>query len=471
MIPSIRTFLLINLLLSVTLITSFAVIGNLFLEHREVQKHLDAQLAMRALTISAFANHEIPDKQEISSLQAELNTTPSKLREIFDADDTFASYENVQFVVWNSQGKLLLHTSQAPVPDYERLPTGFSDQWMKGEPWRVYVLRDPKTNNTVLVGEKYELREELESKITQNSVIIMLVSYPFLALMIWVVVGRGLASLKRLTYEISHREANYLAPVETEPVPNEIKPVVAELNRLLYRLRDAFEREKRFAADAAHELRTPLAALKTQAQVALKATSEIERDTALRKVLASVDRSTHVVQQLLTLSRMVPEALSNEFLYFDLARQATEMIADMVPEALMKGTEIEFISTATNPIVNGIPTTINILVRNLVDNAIRYTPEGSQIKVYVEDDEDNVYLRIVDNGPGIPEELRERVFERFFRVLGTKPTGSGLGLGIVQQIAEIHHAMVTMGTPESGVGLEVKLAFPRAKIEENIIEV
>jgi two-component system sensor histidine kinase QseC len=464
MTPSIRTFLLINLLLSITLITSLAIIGNLFLEHKDLQKHLNAQLTVGALTIQAFVSDGINDRN-LPIIQKEINSLP-KIAEAYYVDDhkkIFSpTYELIQFQIWDKNGNLVLNSITAPKQALSTGKPGFSTKWIEGQLWHVFTSIDKASGIRVDVAERSDFREELEGRVTQDSILIMLITYPFLGLLIWIIVGRGLDSIKQVTQEIRHRIPSYLQPVDLEAVPTEIKPLIDELNKLFKRLQEAFEREKRFAADAAHELKTPLAALRAQTQVALRATDEKEMREALAKVCLGVDRSSHVIQQLLTLGRMVPQATIKEFEKVDIAKQAREVIAELAPSALEKNTDIELIADDKSFIM-GYPMAIGILIRNLVDNAIRYTPEGSLVKVAIYTEDKNVYLKVTDNGYGIPEELRGRVFERFFRVLGNKSTGSGLGLGIVQQIIEIHDAKITLGAPEVGRGLEVTVIFSKAE--------
>lgn len=463
MTPSIRTFLLINLLLSITLITSLAIIGNLFLEHKDLQKHLNAQLTVGALTIGAFVSDDL-NKRDLSIIQREINNIPREAEAFYENDHKIIfspTYELIQFQIWDKKGNLVLSSSTAPKQALSNGKPGFSAKWIDGQLWHVFTTIDNDSGARVDVAERSDFREELEGRVTQDSIFIMMITYPFLGLLIWIIVGRGLDSIKQVTNEIRQRVPSYLEPVDLEPVPTEIKPLIDELNKLFKRLREAFEREKRFAADAAHELRTPLAALKAQAQVALKATNEIEMRNALTKVLLGVDRSTHVIQQLLTLSRMVPQATIKEFEPVDIVKQAKEIIADLAPAALAKNTEIELIAPEANLVVMGYPTAISILIRNLVDNAIRYTPNGSMVKVLIYSENCLLFFRVTDNGPGIPKELHNRVFERFFRVLGNKTTGSGLGLGIVQQIAELHEAKIYLSAPEVGTGLQVTVIFSK----------
>lgn len=465
MTPSIRTFLLINLLLSITLITSLAIIGNLFLEHKDLQKHLNAQLTVGALTIAAFVSDDL-SKRNISVIQREINKLPQVAEAYYENDHKkifSPTYELIQFQIWDKSGNLVLSSSTAPKQPLSKGTPGFSTKWIDGQLWHVFTTIDKVSGSKVDVAERSDFREELEGRVTQDSIFIMLITYPFLGLLIWIIVGRGLDSIKQVTNEIRQRVPSYLEPVDLEGVPTEIKPLIDELNKMFKRLREAFEREKRFAADAAHELRTPLAALKAQTQVALKASSEKDMRESLGKVLVGVDRSSHVVQQLLTLSRMVPQATIKEFQEVNVVKEAKEVIADLAPSALDKNTEIELIATAEDATIMGYPTAISILIRNLVDNAIRYTPHGSLVQVSIDEEKDKLILKVSDNGPGIPSELHGRVFERFFRVLGNKSTGSGLGLGIVQQIVEIHDAEITLSSPPVGTGLEVKIVFSKYK--------
>jgi two-component system, OmpR family, sensor histidine kinase QseC len=465
MIPSIRTFLLINLLLSITLITSLAITGNLFLEHQDLQKDLNAQLTMSALTIQAFVSGDL-SKRDLKVIQKKINALPS-IAEKYHKDDQSKSafspaYELIQFQIWDKNDKLVLNSRTAPKEHLSNGKTGFSTKWIDGQLWHVFTTVDAESGIRVDVAERSDFREQLEGRVTQDSILIMLITYPFLGLLIWIIVGRGLDSIRQVTREIRQRAPSYLQAVDLEAVPAEIKPLIDELNKLFKRLREAFEREKRFAADAAHELRTPLAALRAQSQVALKASNETEMREALAKVISGVDRSAHVVQQLLTLSRMVPQATIKEFEPVNVAREAKEVIANLAPVALDKNIEIELITTPDiDTTIMSYPTAISILIRNLVDNAIRYTPPGSLVKVCVCSEHNLVVLKVIDNGPGIPEELRERVFERFFRVLENKSVGSGLGLAIVQQIVEIHDAQIVLAAPKIGSGLEVIVSFPK----------
>lgn len=463
MTPSIRTFLLINLLLSVTLITSLAIIGNLFLAHKDIQTQLDADLLRSAYRIQAFFSDDIQERN-LKTVQANLDKAMNPTLQLennkLHVQAAKDAEQNMEFQIWH-RNKLVLHSPNSPTKPLSGGKTGLTTAWINGQSWRVNTVYNKKSQLTIMVSERLHFRQKLENQLTQDSIFIMLITYPFLGFLIWIIVGRGLDPLKKVAEEVKHRAPTYLKPVDLEAVPAEIEPLVSELNHLFKRLLDAFDREKRFTADAAHELKTPLAALNTQVQVALRAESPEARNQALLKVLSGVNRSTHVVQQLLTLSRMDPEATIQNPVPIDLSKQATDVAALLAPEAIAKNIDLELITPEKKVIILGNATAINILMRNLVDNAIRYSKENSFIKLVIQESANKIIFSVIDNGPGIPEELRERVFERFYRIPGTKVSGSGLGLGIVYQIAKLHQAKLELLTPPNGVGLEVRVTFPK----------
>jgi two-component system sensor histidine kinase QseC len=466
MTPSIRTFLLINLFLSVTLITSLAIIGNLVLSHKDIQKQLDTQLVHTAVSMQALLSLELAES-DLNTIQKNLALTRNQflvpmrpsLNIPIPPEKNNSQYFLIEFQVWEN-GHLILRSPGAPSQAFTDGSPGLSDATIHKASWRVYTTSDPNSHYVLMVAEHTNYRQALENRLTQDSIYIMLLSYPFLAVLIWFIVGKALHILKKVTEEVSHRAPSYLEPFDLREVPSEIIPLVEALNHLFGRLKDAFEREKRFTGDAAHELKTPLAAISAQAQAAICSIPESQREV-MYKILAGVNRSNHVIQQLLTLSRMVPEATTHDMTMVKLAREVTDIAAMLAPEAIQKNIELEFLAPDSNSVIKGNATAIGILIRNLIDNAIRYTPEGGWVKINIEETPHKVLLTVTDNGPGIPPELRSRVFERFYRIIGNKSTGSGLGLGIVQQIAKLHHAEVLLLTPESGTGLEVQVIFPK----------
>lgn len=449
MIKSIRYFLLISLLISITLASAINGIGNYLLDEQVVQPYLDAQLVRFSSLIVILYEHTTPNSPIRSEIvNYLLNKQP-------------IAGQKFMFQVWDKNGTLVMHSPTLIDLNLKNVDPGFSDHVMKDDDWRIYSVNDQKNGVKVVVAELYNLRRELADDIARSNANILLITYPVFGILVWVIISFALRSVSRVTTEISNRASTFLEPVQLREIPIEIKPLVAELNQLFIRLKLAFERNKRFAADAAHELRTPLAALKTHVQVALKTENEQDRRKALQKVIESVDRSSHVVAQLLTLSRLGEEEALVDVKPVDLHKLATEIIAYLAPHALEKNIEIELYPPPAYPIVLGNDTAIGILIRNVVDNAIRYTPGGGEVKIAIVEENDTVILRTIDTGTGIPPELRERVFERFYRILGTKASGSGLGLAIVTQIAALHHAKIKLSTPANGIGLQFDVAFPK----------
>lgn len=449
MIRSIRYFLLISLLLSITIASAINGIGNYLLDEQVIQPFLDGQLIRVASLIDILSQSTFKNTEMRNELLNFLRTSQPITKQKFF------------FQVWAKDGGLIMSSSEPFKISLRDSPMGFSDQMIQGDHWRIYTFFDQRLQAKIIVAELYNLRRQLADDIARSNANILLITYPVFGLLVWFIISLALRSITRVTSEISNRASTYLEPVQLTEIPVEIKPLVAELNQLFIRLKLAFERNKRFAADAAHELRTPLAALKTHVQVALNSHDETDRNKALLKVIESVDRSSHVVAQLLVLSRLGEEETLTDVKPLDLHKLATEIIAYLAPHALEKNIEIELSPPPTHCIVLGNDTALGILIRNIVDNAIRYTPPEGEVKVEILNIEDLIIFRVCDTGTGIPLELRERVFERFYRILGTKATGSGLGLAIVNQIANLHRANIQLSTPANGRGLQFDVAFPQ----------
>jgi len=244
-----------------------------------------------------------------------------------------------------------------------------------------------------------------------------------------------------------------------QDVPAEVRPLVESLNRLFGRVAASIETERRFTADAAHELRTPLAALRGQAQVARAATDGDERRRALDQVIAACDRAAHLVDQLLTAARVDPVTASARFVECDLAAIARAVVGELAPGALEKGVELECEAQAAVPL-RADPGMLAILLRNLVDNAVRYSPAGTTVRVQVRCEGTSAVVAVNDEGPGVPADEREHVWQRFYRIPGTAGAGSGLGLSIVARIAELHAGIVRLEDGTGGRGLRVVAAFP-----------
>lgn len=409
----------------------------------EIDKLFDAQLAESAQVLLGTASHELHEQIERGDDQvAVLHEYEQKLA----------------FQVWNNNN-LLLRSTAAPVKALTDAKSGYSEIKVNNEAWRALVRWDAQHEFMIQVAEPMSGREHLARHITLKMLLPTFIVLPVLALLIWLGVGAGLRPLQKLKQEVKQRAANRLEPVAMAGVPEEVAPLTQALNELFARLQQAFESERRFTADAAHELRTPLAALKIQAQVALRSTDEAERHRALENVLRGTDRAARLVEQLLTLARVDPETAVAGYRQVDLRTLATNVMVDIEPLAHAKQIEMVFEEKQGSndaSSVRGDEVQLGLLLRNLIDNAIRYTPVGGRVSVGI-NTMDGVALEVRDSGPGIPEAERDQVQQRFYRIAGTGEEGSGLGLSIVRRIAELHGARLTLSDNNSSGGLLAKV--------------
>jgi len=437
---SIKRRLLVVLLLT----TLLAWVATLLLSYRdtrhELEELLDAHLAQSASLLIAQIGHEVDD----------IDTE--------HAPQLHRYGRKVAFQVWEKGTRLVLHSASAPNVPLSTRREGFSDSAIDGKGWRVFSAWDESQNFLVQVGERREARDDLAQTIAEHLLWPLLVTLPVLGLLIWFGVAGGLRPLKTLSSQVAERRPENLAPLESAAVPAEVLPLVEGINRLFARVRDSLDNERRFTADAAHELRTPLAAIKTQAQVARAATADDERRRALDNVLLGCDRAAHLVEQLLTLARLEPEHISHRD-QCDLRALAAAVVAELAPAAIKKNIELQ-LAEGTEVRAPCEPTLVGILMRNLIDNAIRYSPPGSVVRAMTASTADGVVFSVVDQGPGIPAEARALVWERFYRALGTDESGSGLGLSIVQRIADLHGATAALSQGDAGMGLRVTVTFP-----------
>ncbi|HZM36800.1 MAG TPA: ATP-binding protein [Burkholderiales bacterium] len=303
-------------------------------------------------------------------------------------------------------------------------------------------------------SEARHAREEIVEALGESLVWPLAAALPALALAIWLGVGSGLRPLRELRDQLAQRSPTDLAPVESARTPAEIEPLVAELNRLLGRIGETLQRERRLTADAAHELRTPLAVLSTQAQVARRATSDTARDEALDALAAGAERAARLIEQMLTLARLESGQPQGAMQRVELRALAREVAAELAPRALHKHIELA-LEEGPPTEVSGHPGLLTVLLRNLVDNAVRYTPAGGSVWVGVRAP---ATLEVRDSGPGVPAAELPRLGERFHRLAPQGEAGSGLGLSIVLRIAELHGAHVRFGNATEG-GLAATVSF------------
>ena len=368
----------------------------------------------------------------------------------------------VAFQVFHD-GRLVLRSANAPTQPMvtgATQPQGFSTVRLQERDWRVFATRGAERDVQVYVGELVGSRGSILGAVLQGALWPLLAGLPLLALLTGWAVHRGLAPLRQLRGALVQRGPEALQPLEIRDAPTEIAPVVEALNALFARIAELLASERRFTADAAHELRTPIAAIRAHAQVALGETDDALRAQALRRTLEGCDRATHLVEQLLMLSRL--DALpADSHARVDLAAAARHAVAALAPAAMAKEQILALEAPQPCP-VRGHEALLGALVRNLVDNAVRYTPAGSQVLVTVQRVGALVELRVEDSGPGLSDADTARLGERFFRVTGTGESGSGLGWSIVRRIAQVHGAHVQVGRSAALGGLAVDVRLPAA---------
>jgi signal transduction histidine kinase len=360
--------------------------------------------------------------------------------------------------IWDPFGARI-YLSRPGLPLINRAVLGYSDLDLRGEIWRAYGLQT--SDGVIQIAQPVRVRQVLARGAALRVVIPLLLLLPLLAAaIVWVIRG-SLSPLRRIVADVQRRDVHTLAPIAAIPVPQEIAPLIDALNRLLQRLQAAFLTQRAFVADAAHELRSPLTAVRLQLQLLDRAPDEPARLEARTALGAAVERAIHLVEQLLTLARNEPRASGDELTAVVLDAAAAEGIADSHAVAVARGIDLS-LAAASGVLIRGDLEALRVLVRNLVDNAVRHTPQGGRVQVRVRQAGDAVLLEVIDTGPGIPAADRERAFDRFYRRASAPEGGSGLGLAIVRAIAERHGAEVDLSDAAGG-GLHVTVRFPRLR--------
>jgi two-component system OmpR family sensor kinase len=366
-------------------------------------------------------------------------------------------HEEIEVQVWSADGRLVF--TSGPMADMPRFKGfGLRSISFNGKGWRIFS--EGNANRYIQISQPHAVRNELAAGMALRTLTPFMILIPILALLIWLVVGRSLAPIHLLAHEVSQRSPDALDPLPDHAYPPELQPILRELNTLLDRLAHAFATQRAFVADAAHELRTPLAALKLQLQLVEREHDPAEAAAGFRKLHERLNRATHLVQQLLTLARHERHATRPQHKPIDLQELAVSTVSDHAPQAENKGVDLGVMpyTNGAAPRILGDESSLRIMLGNLVDNATRYTQVNGRVDVSVGVAEDgSPLLRVADNGPGIPEEDRGRVFDRFYRREGTGQSGSGLGLFIARTIADQHEADILLGqTGEHGLTVTVR---------------
>ncbi|MCB2020047.1 MAG: sensor histidine kinase N-terminal domain-containing protein [Burkholderiaceae bacterium] len=392
-------------------------------------------------------------RQMALSLRDQGEIAPAQASALADADFDFV----VQ--IWSVDGRAIYASRR-----HDELPAravlGLADISVRGKTWRSFSVATP--NRVIQVAQPLQIRQRLAAEAAFRSVMPLLAVAPLMAIAVWWLVTLAFRPLQRVATGVRSRDAESLAPLPLADLPDEVTPLVQALNALLQRLDASFGAQRAFVSDAAHELRSPLTALRLQIGQLRRSPDAAAREAALEALSAGVERAVRLVEQLLTLARSEPGARQDKFEAIELGELVRQAVADTVPYAASRGTELE-LDAQEGVMLQGDPVGLTALARNLADNAVRYAPSASHVQIRVAMDGGKPTLRVDDAGPGIPPADRERVFDRFYRREadgeGEAAQGTGLGLAIVKRVAERHGASVTLGdSPLGGLRVEVRFA-------------
>lgn len=444
--------------MSVFALTSvlLGVVGVISANH-EVEELFDARIAQQARLLIHLAREDIEDEREVPVF-----VYPNAITnyEDYELSEIGHHYESkIYFRIWRND-KVIMATDSQDIEPQVTEDNGFGYAENGQYRWRTFVLDKPSSNNDsfrIVVAERLDVRAEMVTEIILNSMLPEIIGWPLLAFLVWFAVSVGLEPLKQLADRISLIEASQLKPVSIDNVPSELAPVQQALNTLLHEIDDLMAREKRWIADAAHELRTPLAILKLHAQNAESAVSEEERQSALVQLKNGVDRSTRIVAQLLSYARIESQLQESQHTSLDVMKVTRRIVADLYPMVWDKQITMEIDETA-----NEIPLSIEenhleVILQNLISNAVKFTPAGGTISIAWKATSEQVELLFKDSGCGVTEDEMTRLAERFYR--GSDHSGAGLGLSIVATLVNHYRANLSF-TSNVPHGLVVQISFP-----------
>ncbi len=459
--------------LTILLLTIIFFVGSLTISLsyvdavHEINEVFDAQLAQSARILQAQLANDLTDLNDISIKK--LNSYEPELTIPFKPDSNNGNtaeheYERkIGFQVWGNSKNLIFNTQSVGTTALSSKSLtpgvmGFSISNQDSHQWQVFSIWEKNNRYVLQVAESLDIRQELVSNISRRLILPYLISIPLLAVLIWYAIGRGLKPLHAVTKEVQNRRPDNLNPINLENIPEEVLPLTNSLNDLFTQLQNAFEKEKQFTNDAAHELRTPLAALKTHTQVAINETNTDKINHSLNNILNGVERASHLIDQMLTMARLSPteQQESNKEL-ISLFKCAEEVSAELSREATNKNIELTLENTYEQEVTN-LKIPLSILLRNVIHNAIHYTPDGGKINILIDSENDRPMITVIDTGPGISKDQLTRVFDRFYRVLGRKQDGCGLGLAIAKQCAIHLNATIELSN-RNQTGLKVLIRF------------
>lgn len=358
---------------------------------------------------------------------------------------------------WDQQGRLL-YASPAARALPRAAGDGFSAVRVDGHGWRLFGAH--QAGRFVQVSQPRSVREALAGRMVLHVMLPLTIFIPILGILIYLIVGRALRPLERMAQAVAGRSPHALQPLELDGLSPDVRPVLVALNGLLAKIEQAMVAQRDFVADAAHELRSPLTALKLQLQLAERAGGDAARAAAFAKLHERLDRASHLVRQLLTLARHEPGPAAPRFSAVDLHQLAQRAVADHSTYADSKTIDLGVEARSASVMIEGDAEGLGVLLNNLVDNALRYTQQGGQVDVLAGVVRGRAILQVRDNGPGVPVPARGRLFDRFYRPDGNVVWGCGLGMAIVKNVADAHKAEIALGEGEAGVGFRITVSFP-----------
>jgi two-component system, OmpR family, sensor histidine kinase QseC len=418
----------------------------------------DARLAEAAHTIASIIQQAGIDS---FAGHAGIVVPVRKKTEVLQAGDIPTNESVVGFQVFDRNGKLVLGTvnlmTLPPTPDDR---SAYHDLKKQHHVWRTYNYRDPRSGYTIRVADRYDSREEIVHALWLDHGLPFLFGLPVLALLVGWAVARGLRPLAALTDALSMREPGSRERIVLPDAPRELRPVLGALNEQLERQEEALERERRFSADVAHELRTPLASIMLNLESAMATLDPEEIQDSLAGAQHSVATLTRRIEQLLALAKLETGAASSQFAPVDLVQVADDVVREFTAVIDGRGVALGFSQQAPSVLVQGYQPALVALLRNLLENSLRHVPAGGRIQLAVARSRQEATLEVIDDGPGIPLERRRAVFARFHREPGSRGEGFGLGLSIVARAASLHRATIELLDSPLGQGLRVRVSIP-----------
>lgn len=451
---SLKKYLTINAIIIVILSIMVAITATFLLRQEAARLHLDAELSLEAHLIESMLTTRLSSKR-IKQIQTKINNLAKNDILGTKKAQQSALAHRAKFQVWDlTNNKLVLHSPNAPfIPLNQH--TGYHIIHLNTSLWRTYNYTLTKSHYKIVTFQRHDKRLHHEKQFFTDTLIVLAIGFSFLIFALSLIIQSGLSVLNETKLQLEKREPDNLNPIDTSNTPLEVKPLIQEINRLMAQLKSALEREHQFAANAAHELKTPLSTMKAQIQLALRQPTNKQIET-FKSVESSIDRYDHIIKQLLTLSRTISQASLETSKPTSLLPVIQNAIAPLVPYALERNISLEFQHSIT-PILHINEILISTAIHNLIENAIKYSNPNDTIIIHLYNQNNQIIIDIIDHGSGILNKDKELVLQRFKR-LDQTAQGSGLGLNIVMAICkQINGKLSLKDTPKGGLTVSISL--------------